>query len=332
MLMPGHIVEPAPVLSPAAMHTPEVSVIIPAYNVAAYIGETLESVFEQTFTDFEVIVVNDGSPDTEQLEEAVQPYLDRVIYLKQENCGAGAARNAGLQVARGRLIAFLDADDIWLPNYLHEQIEFMNARECELVCADALLFCDDATEGRSYMGVLMNEAAAIDDVTFLQLVDARRSLITSGVVARRQSIIEIGFFDEGLRRGQDFDLWLRLALAGNRLSFQRQVLLKYRCRTDGLTGDAISSHRRELNIFDKIERAYPLSGAERRATESIIRNRRALLQFEIGKLYAARGDFAPARQAFAAAHGLRSGLKTRVALSLTWLAPAIMKAICARRT
>src|SRR3954469_6661492 len=84
--------------------TPQVSVIIPAYNIAPYIIETLDSVLAQTFTDYEVIVVNDGSPDTEEFEAAFQPYLDRIVYLKQENGGASLARNTGLHAARGEFI------------------------------------------------------------------------------------------------------------------------------------------------------------------------------------------------------------------------------------
>src|SRR5215216_6434275 len=76
-------------------HDPAVSVVIPAYNAARHIGEALESVFAQTFTDYEVIVVNDGSPDTPALERALAPYMSRIIYLKQENRGVSAARNTG---------------------------------------------------------------------------------------------------------------------------------------------------------------------------------------------------------------------------------------------
>ena len=77
---------------------PTVSIVIPAYNVAPYIGETLDSVFAQTFADYEVIVINDGSPDTEELERAIQPYQERIRYLSQKNSGASAARNAGLRI------------------------------------------------------------------------------------------------------------------------------------------------------------------------------------------------------------------------------------------
>jgi len=117
-----------------------VSIVIPAYNVAQYISETLESVFAQTFTDYEVIVVNDGSPDTEDFEQAIEPYLSRIRYLKQENRGASVARNTGLQAARGEFIAFLDADDLWLPPYLDQQMKFIRERGCDLACADAEFF------------------------------------------------------------------------------------------------------------------------------------------------------------------------------------------------
>src|ERR1700745_3077470 len=98
---------------PVLPDSPRVSVVIPAYQVAPYIAETLESVFAQTFTDYEVIVVNDGSPDTDELHHAIQPYRERLSYVTRQNGGCSAARNSGLRVARGELVAFLDADDLW---------------------------------------------------------------------------------------------------------------------------------------------------------------------------------------------------------------------------
>ena len=314
-----------------ASDTPTVSVVIPAYNVARYIGETLESVFAQTFANYEVIVVNDGSPDTEEFEQAIAPYLNRIRYLKQENLGASVARNTGLQAARGEFIAFLDADDLWLPAYLDQQMKFIRERGCDLACADARFFGDPSTEGRTYMDTLMPAAATVDDVTFLQLVNADRSLITSGVVARREPMMQVGLFDEALRNAQDFDLWLRLSLNGSRLSYQRKVLLKYRCRLDGLTGDAINSHRRELRVFDKIEQSYALPPAERDEVSLVIKNRRALLEFEMGKHHAARGDFKQARESFEESNRLRPASKKQIALWLTSFAPRVMQAICASR-
>jgi glycosyltransferase involved in cell wall biosynthesis len=318
-------------IEPSVRELPQVSIVIPAYNVAPYIAETLDSVFAQTYTNYEIIVVNDGSPDTEEFEQAIAPYLNRIRYLKQENLGASVARNAGVKAARGEFIAFLDADDLWLPNYLDAQMKFIRARGADLVCADATMFGALETEGQSYMTVLMNDAPASDDVSFLQLVDARRCLITSGIVARRERLLEVGLFDPGLRTAQDFDMWLRLALSGAHLSYQRQALLKYRCRSDGLTGDEINSHQRELRVFDKIENSYDLSATDREQVLQAIRDRRALLNFELGKLYAARGNFEKARDSFAESRRVKPALKKSVAAWLMRSAPLLMQSICARR-
>jgi glycosyltransferase involved in cell wall biosynthesis len=311
--------------------SPRVSVIIPAYNIATFIGETLQSVFAQTFADYEVIVINDGSPDTEEFERVLEPYRERIRYLKQENRGASVARNAGLRAARGEFVAFLDGDDLWAPNYLEEQLEFAGEHGCDLVCADAMIFGCSADAGRTYFEAVMKTAPATGDVTFLDLVSGERSLITSGVVVRRQLIFDIGLFDETLRNAQDFDLWLRLAKGGARLSYQRRVLLHYRSHPDSLTGDAINSHHRELWIFDKIEQSYEFTPAQRAEVATVIRNRRALLQYELGKLYLLPSDFARARKAFATSNRLRPSLKTKGALWLARLAPSLMRALYARR-
>ena len=310
---------------------PRVSIVIPAYNVAAYIRETLATVFAQTFTDFEVIIVNDGSPDTEEFELAIRPYRERICYFKQANRGASAARNAGLRAAKGELIAFLDADDLWAPNYLEEQLKFIREFGCDLACADAIIFGVSADAGQSYMDSLMGAAPPAGLVTFLELINADRSLITSGVVVRRDLVFEVGLFDEALRNAQDFDLWLRLVKHGARLAYQRKILLRYRSRPNSLSGDAINSHQRELRVFDKVEQSYEFTPAEREEVSEVIRSRRALLEYELGKLYLAPGDFARARQSFANANNLRRSWKARLALCLARIAPGLLRGLYLRR-
>jgi glycosyltransferase involved in cell wall biosynthesis len=311
---------------------PKVSIIIPAYNVAPYIGETLDSVFAQTFADYEVIVINDGSPDTDDFECAIEPYRKRIRYIRQENGGASSARNAGLRVATAEFVAFLDADDVWSPDYLNAQLEFIQEHDCDLVCADALITGDSPDAGKTYMEALMETAPALGEVTFLQLVSAERSLITSGVVARKELICEIGLFDEALRNAQDFDLWLRLARHGARLAYQRRVLLEYRARQGSLSGDLINSHQRELRVFDKIEQSYPLTPSERAEVSAVIQKRRAILEYELGKLYLLPGDFARARESFVRANSLERNWKPRLALWLTRLAPRLLQTVYLRRT
>ena len=129
----------------------DVSIIIPAFKAAEFIGEALASVAAQTFTDNEVIVVNDGSPDTEELEQELNRYSARLRYIKQENRGAAAARNAGLRKAGGEFVAFLDADDTWLPTLLEKQIALLKSSNADLVYADALLFGESPLAGRTFM-------------------------------------------------------------------------------------------------------------------------------------------------------------------------------------
>ncbi|HEX8845379.1 MAG TPA: glycosyltransferase family A protein [Pyrinomonadaceae bacterium] len=306
---------------------PKISVVIPAYNVAQYIGETLQSVFAQTFKDFEVIVVNDGSPDTDALELALEPYAGRVIYLKQENRGAAAARNQGLRAAHAPLVAFLDADDLWLPGYLQEQIAFMEGDGSDLVYSDALLFGDSVFAGRTYM-----ETAPSDgEVTFQSLVSGQCNVITSGVVARRQLVLDVGAFDEALRNAHDFDLWVRLVRSGARLNYQRRVLLRYRFHEDSLSGDVLNRINRELRVLDKIESAYALSTEERAATRSAREKLEASLKLETGKQHLARGEFREAREAFKKANGFYRSWKLRAVMLLLRLCPRLLRRIYLRR-
>src|SRR6516164_3773782 len=128
---------------------PLVSVIIPAYRAAAYIHETLESALCQTYPNFEVVLINDGSPDTEEFERAIAPYRHRIVYISQENRGPSAARNAGIHRARGEYLAFLDSDDVWFPTCLTARVELALSRQpaCDLVYADVLISSESQQRG-----------------------------------------------------------------------------------------------------------------------------------------------------------------------------------------
>ncbi len=307
--------------------TPIVSVVIPAYNVAPYISETLDSIFAQTFTDYEVIVVNDGSPDTNELEQALEPYLSRIIYLKQENRGAGAARNAGLRRARGHFVAFLDADDLWLPDYLSEQLKFISEGEYDFVYADALLFGQSPLAGRTFMQI----APSNGEVTFKSLINGQCNVITSGVVARTRLVLKVGLFDEGLRNSQDFELWVRLIRKGACAAYQRRVLLRYRYHENSLSGDALNQIKRELRVLGKIESSYDLTPAEREEVSKAMAAIGVSLELETGKLHLAKGEFEEARAAFLRANATRRSLKLSAALLLMRVAPRLLQIVYVRR-
>lgn len=302
---------------------PAVSVIIPAYNVAAYVHEALESVLNQTYKDYEVILINDGSPDTAEMERVIEPYRDKIIYLTQQNQGAGAARNTGLRVARGHYVAFLDADDVWLPNFLSEMLSFIQSGTgYDLVYANALLFGVSPVAGRTYMDTNPSHG----EVTCEGLLAERCNVITSGVLARMRPIIELGMFDESLRQSQDFDLWVRIAKRpGARMAFLPKVLLKQRHRPGSLASDAIKSVEGELKVLAKMALRDDLTPAERTSMERTVALRTASLEIDRGKMQLRAGDFAAARQSFQHAYNYYRSGKLRFVLFWLRLSPRTLQ-------
>lgn len=307
--------------------TPLVSVVIPAYKVAPYIAETLDSVFAQTVTEFEVIVVNDGSPDADELERALAPYLERVCYIRQENRGASAARNRGVREAHGVFVAFLDGDDLWMPNYLEEQLRFVRAGGYDLAYADALLFGDSPEAGKTYM----ETAPSKGSVTFVSLVRNECNVITSGVVARRLALIEAGLFDESLRNAQDFELWTRLARGGARLAYQRKVLLRYRVRDGSLSGDVINRISREMRVYRYIADTYDLTPEELAELSRVMELQQGNLELAEGKLGLLGGRFDEARASFERAQDVLGGWKLRAAVLMLRVAPRLLRRIVQQR-
>jgi glycosyltransferase involved in cell wall biosynthesis len=280
---------------------PQVSVVIPAYNVAGFIAETLDSVLAQTFAGgSEIILVNDGSPDTEKLEKALENYFEKIVYLRQENGGTASARNAGIENARGEFIAFLDGDDIWLPEYLDEQINFLTGNNLEMVYADAYLFGAVGSAHKTYMQKSPSAGAA----DFEGIVSGRCSVITSGTLCYKQKILDAGMFDEKLPRigMEDFDLWLRLAKAGARIGYQRKILLKYRVSPNSLSGNSIQRARRNVVGLNIVKEKLDLTPRETEVLNKTLAEAEAELLLETGKAHLLREEFAEARKNFRAAN------------------------------
>jgi glycosyltransferase involved in cell wall biosynthesis len=306
---------------------PLVSVIIPAYNAAEFMGETLDSIFAQTFTNHEVIVINDGSPDTAELEQVLQRYSSSVRYIKQENQGAAAARNAGLRAARGEFVAFLDADDRWLPAFLERQMALLKNNGADLVFADALLFGDSPLDGRTFMQIDPPRG----EVTAENLLSVKVTILTSTVLARKAPILDAGLFDVALRRGQDFDLWLRLAKAGARFAYTREVLAHYRIVESGLSGGPISQLKRTLSVLEAVKARGDLTGPEEAALQWNMNRTWRELALEHGKQKLLGRDFQGAIQSFDEARKFRHSWKlVFVCLGLR-IAPDTLRRIYTRR-
>jgi glycosyltransferase involved in cell wall biosynthesis len=240
---------------------PAVSVIIPAYGVTPYIAEALDSVLAQTYTDFEIIVVNDGCPDTAALETVLRPYIDRIVYVKKKNGGVSSARNAGLRVARASLIALLDGDDAWTSDYLAVQTDFLRKHpQTDIVYSNGVVFGDSRLAGR----LAMDLSPSHGEVSFESLVSCRCSVMTS-VLARKAAILAVGGWDEGLQRAEDFDLWVRAAHAGVRISYHERVIFRHRHRDSGLSADAAGMREGALAALEKQSQTLSLSAAEKSA-------------------------------------------------------------------
>jgi glycosyltransferase involved in cell wall biosynthesis len=305
-----------------------VSVIIPAYNAANYIGEALNSVFDQTFRSHESIVINDGSPDTLELERELQAYGDNIRYIKQANRGAAAARNAGLLCARGDYVAFLDADDRWLPNFLEEQIEFLKLNDADFVFSDALLCGETPLAGRTFMELEPPKSA----VTPESLLAVDVAVLTSAVLARKQPIIEVGLFDETIKRGHDFELWFRLAKAGIRFAYHPKVLAEYRVVASGLSGNALSQLCRTLSVLEAVKAKGTLTQSEEAALNLNMKRTRGALALESGKEKLLGGDFEGALESLKEAQRYLPSLKLRVASLGVRIAPGTVRRLCQRRS
>ena len=213
---------------------PAIAVVMPAYNRAPVVGEAIRSVLGQDFTDFELIVVDDGS--TDETAETVARFDDprvRLIRLPA-NAGGNAARNRGIEASTASLIAFLDSDDAYLPNKLSVSVRTF----AELPSIDILL--DSFVKrypGRGQPDIELRNPVLEDNEAILEALFTRRMWkATPGITAKRETILRAGMFDEALRRRQDFDFILRLAKVG-RMATTGELLWVKSYATDTISGD-----------------------------------------------------------------------------------------------
>ncbi len=303
-----------------------VSVVIPAYNVAGFLPETLRSVFAQTVQAYEVIVVNDGSPDTVALEAALRPFRDRIVYLVQENRGLSGARNTGIQAATGELIALLDGDDLWEPEYLERQTEFLRAHaEYDAVYCNAVFFGESIYAGKDYMTVCPSAGEA-DSAALI----ARRCHVFVSILARA-AVLKAVRFDEALRSSEDFDCWLRMTSAGYRIGYHREVLVRYRKHRASLSADPTWMAQANLTVLHKALGLWPEGSKQVRLLREAIARKTAELETIRGKL-ALKAHDAPAAVAhLRRANEFYRSAKLRGVVALVQVAPALVRGAFAWR-
>jgi len=240
----------------------KVTVILPTYNCAKYIGAAVESVLNQTYKNYELIIVNDGS--TDETDQALAQYLgsnnSTICYIKQENKGHAGARNAGMTVATGDFIAFIDSDDKWLPEKLDEQIRaFDEDPEVGLVHCNLYGFGENQEVKVRGAQLTQEQIEDYSGYIFDNLYFRKIIITTTTVMIRKECIDAVGVFDENLTRygSEDRDLFLRV-LWRYKAKYINKPLAMYRNRSDSAGQDYEKMINGQKYVYDKISKLYNL--------------------------------------------------------------------------
>ena len=302
-----------------------VSVIIPAYRAARYIAQALDSVVAQTYGPIEIIVVNDASPDSEELEHVLSRFGERVRYLRREaNGGPGAARNTGIVAAGGDYLAFLDADDYWDHTFLADQMAYVECHpDVALVYCNASWFLEGSGQ---VIGTLMSVMASHGEATFESLIRQDCTIGTSAVVVRRQAVLDAGLFDPAIGNySEDFDLYLRLTKSGARVGYHRKLLVHHRVHAESLTAEPVRLLEGVLRVLDKTAGRPDLTDPQRDALATTRLRIAAELAHLQARLALSRGDFAIALQNASAAHTYYRTWKLKAVVLALRLFPALLR-------
>lgn len=277
-----------------------VSVIIPTYNRRNYIRESLDSVLAQDFYDFEVIVVDDGS--TDGTEEEVRPYQDRICYTRQENKGAGAARNVGIRKARGQYIAFMDSDDLSRPHHLKCLSSFLDRNpECAMVVGNGGYLEGNYRNRSTIISAKRVKRLEQRGVTVKELFDGRVVRL-QGTMTRKTVFEEIGLLDEWFRLSYDLDIALRI-IKDHQIGFINEEVYLWRQHGDNISSNDELRSRENLRALEKLAADFP-EGVEqigKRAFDSLCAHR----YYRLAKALARKGDVKGAREAIGEAVALR---------------------------
>ncbi len=296
---------------------PVVSVVMPAYNAAPYIESAITSALRQTFADLEILVVDDGSADdTAAIVARVAARDPRVRLLRQPNRGVSAARNAALREARGQYFALFDSDDLWEPEFLAAQMTILEERSDVDIVTGNGWYLGGAKHGQPARPYPDHRPAP----DLASIIGDETSVFIMSVV-RRRVYTTIGQFDENLRTNEDYDYWLRAAIAACTFTRNDRPLGHYRIHTASLSATDVRMLRGILRVYAKLrpfiaERPRELAildaQVSRFETERLAAEARLALQL---------ADFEAAREHLAALHARRGGAALGVATLLARWSP-----------
>lgn len=245
---------------------PSVSIVMCAHNAANYIDETIDSVLAQTYTDFELIIVNDGS--TDHTSKVVTSYADaRIKLIEQKNAGPAAARNTALQHASGKYLAILDSDDLWLPHYLEKMLNLFKCDpKIDFAYPNAEYFGTPYWDGKRFMD---RDPSSLP-VTLDKLISRECNVFISSIF-KREIITKVGGFDPSLKGSEDLDLWFRICLAGYQFTFTPEVLVKYRKRPDSLSSGSENFYKNVIAAIVKLKTTVKLTRKQQELADDFIK-------------------------------------------------------------
>ena len=238
-----------------------ISIVMPAFNAARFLPCTLASVQQQTWPHWELLLVDDGSTDDTRQVVAEYAALDsRIKYLYQPNGRQGKARNLGLRAAKGKYVAFLDADDYWLPDLLARQFEYLQLTSADMVFCDAYVFSDDSQLTPATLSMLPLLSNNKEPQSYTGLDGIARFLLGNRVpiltaLVKRESLERVKGFGEDLlfQNAEDYHLWVKLLLEGFTLSEHTKPLAAYRKHTNSVS-DPVGA-----NLMQVVEAKIDLS-------------------------------------------------------------------------
>ncbi|MEO6717856.1 MAG: glycosyltransferase family A protein [Novosphingobium sp.] len=257
---------------------PRVAVIVPAYGVAHLIGEALDSVLAQTMTDWECLVIDDGAPD--DVAGAVSPFLSdsRIRLVQTANHGVSAARNRAVRETSAPLIALLDGDDLFRPDYLATMCAVLDAeREVRLVTCNARVFGAIRRE----RNCIISKQGSSDGLrgTLADVLGGSFNVYI-GTTFRRSDFDAIGGFDESMAQSEDFDLWVRLMLLGGHARYVDEVLGDYRVRAGSASANGARLRLGNIRAYEKARAALTANRPEIAVIDRMIAENREVLAFD----------------------------------------------------
>ena len=281
---------------------PKITVIIPTFNRELFVMRAIDSVLNQSFKDYEIVVVDDGSTDNTQ--STVRRFGSKIRYIYQKNAGVSAARNTGIEAAACEWVAFLDSDDEWATEYLSWQME--RADGDSQICMQATDCCFTGLSGRTNSFFALNGILSeFRDRDYLVLKEPFSFIVQNrpwqigSTIIRRGAIEKAGRFDVSLKISEDFDFMARVALHGSFAMIRKMLVNVYRrdeplkCLTRQAVDDPVQARKSEDRMYGKLKQIEGLKRKERRAVNKMMSaNQRALgnLLLERGMIESA-GDY-----------------------------------------